>query len=62
MKKVPTYINIVSFRVLQIPVAYLLAKYLKMGTMGVYLWLLLFRKAFWPLLPLLFKKKVLGNK
>jgi Na+-driven multidrug efflux pump len=34
MKKVPTYINIVSFRVLQIPVAYLLAKYLKMGTMG----------------------------
>ena len=27
MKKVPTYINIVSFWVLQIPVAYLLAKY-----------------------------------
>jgi Na+-driven multidrug efflux pump len=59
MKKVPTYINIVSFWVLQIPVAYLLAKYLKMGTMGVYLWPLLFRRAFWPLL---FKKKVRGNK
>ncbi len=34
--KTPTYINIVAFWVLQIPVAYLLAKYLKMGTMGVY--------------------------
>ncbi len=34
--KTPTYINIVAFWVLQIPVAYLLAKYLKMGSTGVY--------------------------
>jgi putative MATE family efflux protein len=34
--KTPTYINIVVFWVLQIPIAYLMAKYLKMGTVGVY--------------------------
>ncbi|HMI77149.1 MAG TPA: MATE family efflux transporter [Ferruginibacter sp.] len=35
--KTPTYINLVVFWLLQIPLAYLLAKYLKMGTLGVYM-------------------------
>lgn len=36
MKKVPTYMYIVSFWVLQNSVAYLIANYLKMGTTGIY--------------------------
>jgi len=35
--KTPTYINLVVFWAIQIPLAYLLAKYLKMGTLGVYM-------------------------
>ncbi len=35
--KTPTYINIIVFWLLQIPIAYLLAKYFKMGTIGVYI-------------------------
>jgi len=35
--KTPTYINLFVFWVLQIPMAYLLAKYLKMGPLGVYI-------------------------
>jgi Na+-driven multidrug efflux pump len=35
--KTPTYINLVVFWLLQIPLAYCLAKYLKMGTLGVYI-------------------------
>jgi putative MATE family efflux protein len=35
--KTPTYINLVVFWLLQIPLAYLLAKYLKMGSLGVYI-------------------------
>ncbi len=35
--KTPTYINLVVFWLLQIPMAYLLAKYLKMGSLGVYI-------------------------
>lgn len=35
--KTPTYINLVVFWFLQIPLAYCLAKYLKMGTLGVYI-------------------------
>lgn len=35
--KTPTYINIVVFWLLQIPIAFLLAKYLKMNTTGVYI-------------------------
>ncbi|MBL0146625.1 MAG: MATE family efflux transporter [Chitinophagaceae bacterium] len=34
--KTPTYINIVVFWLLQIPIAYFMATYLKMGTIGVY--------------------------
>jgi putative MATE family efflux protein len=35
--KTPTYINIVAFWVLQIPLAYFLANYLKLNTTGVYI-------------------------
>jgi putative MATE family efflux protein len=35
--KTPTYINLFVFWVLQIPLAYCFAKYLKMGTLGVYI-------------------------
>ncbi len=35
--KTPTYINLFIFWALQIPLAYFLAKYLKMGTLGVYI-------------------------
>ncbi|MEP7239199.1 MAG: MATE family efflux transporter [Ferruginibacter sp.] len=35
--KTPTYINLCVFWALQIPLAYLLSKYLKMGTLGVYI-------------------------
>jgi putative MATE family efflux protein len=35
--KTPTYINIVAFWVLQIPLAYLMANFQKMGTTGVYI-------------------------
>ncbi|MEO7307535.1 MAG: MATE family efflux transporter [Ferruginibacter sp.] len=35
--KTPTYINLVVFWVLQIPMAYFMSKYLKMGTLGVYI-------------------------
>ncbi len=35
--KTPTYINLFVFWALQIPLAYFLAKYLKMGTLGVYI-------------------------
>ncbi|MEO6253067.1 MAG: MATE family efflux transporter [Ferruginibacter sp.] len=35
--KTPTYINLFVFWVLQIPLAYFMAKYLKMGTLGVYI-------------------------
>lgn len=35
--RTPTYINLFVFWVLQIPLAYLLAKYLKMGPTGVYI-------------------------
>ena len=35
--KTPTYINLFVFWILQIPLAYFLAKYLKMGPLGVYI-------------------------
>jgi putative MATE family efflux protein len=35
--KTPTYINIVAFWMLQIPLAYFIANYFKMGTTGVYI-------------------------
>ncbi len=35
--KTPTYINLIVFWLLQIPLAYFLAKYLKMGPLGVYM-------------------------
>ena len=35
--KTPTYINLFVFWALQIPLAYFLAKFLKMGTLGVYI-------------------------
>jgi putative MATE family efflux protein len=35
--KTPTYINLFVFWLIQIPLAYLLAKYLKMGPLGVYM-------------------------
>jgi Na+-driven multidrug efflux pump len=35
--KTPTYINLFVFWVLQIPLAYFMAKYLKLGTAGVYI-------------------------
>lgn len=35
--KTPTYINLFIFWVLQIPLAYFLSKYLKMGSQGVYM-------------------------
>ena len=59
--KTPTYINLFVFWMLQIPLAYLLSKYLKMGTLGVYIAIgiaesvlaivsiILFRKGKWKL-------------
>jgi putative MATE family efflux protein len=35
--RTPTYINLFVFWALQIPLAYFMAKYLKMGTLGVYI-------------------------
>lgn len=35
--RTPTYINLFVFWALQIPLAYIMAKYLKMGTLGVYI-------------------------
>ena len=35
--KTPTYINLFVFWLLQIPLAYFLAKFLKMGPLGVYI-------------------------
>lgn len=59
--KTPTYINLVAFWVVQIPLAYILAKYLKLGPTGVYIAIavsetvlaiisiMLFRKGKWKL-------------
>ncbi len=59
--KTPTYINLLAFWVIQIPLAYTLAKYLKMGPLGVYIAIgvaesvlaivsiLIFRKGKWKL-------------
>lgn len=35
--KTPTYINLIAFWVIQIPLAYILAKYLQLGPLGVYI-------------------------
>ncbi len=62
--KTPTYINLVVFWLIQIPLAYFLAKYLKWGTRGVYIaigiteslfaviYIVLFKKGRWKLVKL----------